>query len=90
MTMTQETKKLARTLAKVTLYGTGGILLGWPLIKTGKSLYEGKAVDWSLNDGVFAASGYSPMTNTWTKGETRNAIIRDVVGGIAIYAGRKV
>jgi xanthosine utilization system XapX-like protein len=77
-------------MGKLGLYGAGGVLLGWPLIQTGKDLFNGQPVEIALANGVIAASGYNTTNGNLDKVAMRNAVIRDIFGAGLIITARKL
>ena len=90
MSLVEWVKKNSKALAKITLYGTGGILLGWPLIRVGKDLYNGKSVDDALAMGCWDAAGYDPRNGNFSKPVLKINLIRDGIGVVAILAAKKI
>ena len=89
MGMTKETRKLAKTLAKGSLYVIGGIAIGKPVIDAVVKVFNGGSLDEAqaslLWNGVGWQQQYGVVPN-----KAKEIIIRDVLGAVAIIAASKL
>jgi len=83
-------KTNSKTLAKVGLYGAGGICLGYPALNFVGNLWKGWSLEDSATGAVFQASGYNMKDGSLNQTQTRNAAMRTIIGAGLVYAGRKV
>ena len=90
MSLVTWAKMNSRALGKIGLYGVGGVLIGWPVVKFGTELWHGNSVELSAHRAVFEGTGYAIATGTLDQAKTRTAVIRTGIGAIAIYAARKI
>jgi len=90
MSITTWAKKNSRAMGKIGLYGVGGIMIGWPAIKFGTSLFNGASVENAAKIAVWEGTGYSMDQNYLSTPALRNAALRTGVGAAAILLARKL
>ena len=90
MSLVEWAKKNSRALGKVGLYGAGGVLLGYPVVKFGLGLWRGQTVEGAICDGVYEGSGYNTITGNLNQTKTRDVVIRDLIGAGCIFAAKKI
>jgi hypothetical protein len=76
-------------MGKLALYGTGAVLMGWPLIDFGNRVFNGSPVKEAAETSIYNAYGYSSNGNL-ESGKLRTGIIRTGLGAGAIMVARKL
>lgn len=90
MSMLQTIRKVSKTAGKGTLYLAGGAALAVPAIMTVQHLMQGSGLNKSLEEGVYAATGYSMSDGTVHGDATGVAVVRTLVGAGAVYVAAKL
>lgn len=90
MSVTTWVKKNSRALGKLALYGTGGVLIGAPVIRFGSNLWNGMGIKQAADMATYDSYGVSTESGGVNQAKLRNGAITTGLGAAFIWLGRKV